>query len=334
MMARSPLRYGWRVLMRAPAAVLAEIAWRWTFGVAFWATLYYGFREYFATVEISRAEYVLMRSLEPMTWMAVSVRVLVAIVSGLHVIGPVIIPALAILWIALAGIGRVATVRALVDCDPHTNWMSTVVLHAFRVVFVFAALAAFFGCGILIDELVGDPAQHFAAAVLLTTIALVLVATLWSVVNWFFSLAAIFTARDGSGFLRSLTEATSFYRQKSDALFSIGFGFGLMRTALVIVATVISLIPIARYGTSHVGFTVLIVVTASLAYFVLADALSLWRLAAYIGLLEPEPEPPVVAAPEPPPEPVSELQSRPPGDRDPILPPDSENAPLSPTAES
>ena len=66
-MGRTPLRDGWRVLMRAPASVLAEIAWRWTFGVALWAILYYSFREYFATVEISRTEYHLLRSLQPMT---------------------------------------------------------------------------------------------------------------------------------------------------------------------------------------------------------------------------------------------------------------------------
>ena len=295
--------------MRAPASILAEIAWRWTFGVALWAVLYYSFREYFATVEISRAEYVALRSLAPSTWMAITVRVMVALVTGLRVIGPIIIPALLILWIALATIGRVATIRALSDADPSTNWLSTIGLHAFRVTLAFAALLAFFGSGILIDALVGDPREHFAAVLLLVTVALLLIALAWSVVNWFFSLAAIFTARDHTGFFASLRETTRLYRRESDALYRSGFSFGVLRTVLFVAVTVLSLMIAVRFSATRPLATVLPMIAISLPYFAVADAITLWRLATYISLTEPEP--PVVAAPEPPIQPVPEPRPAP-----------------------
>lgn len=302
-MARTPLRDGWRVLMRAPASVLAEIAWRWTFGVALWAVLYYSFREYFATVEISPAEYTLLRSLQPMTWLAITARVMVALVTGLRVVGPVIIPALSILWITLASIGRAATVRALSGFEPRTDWLSTAGLHAFRIALGFGAFFAFFGCGILIDTLIGNPAEHFAVVFLLSTIVLIVIGTLWTIINWFFSLAAIFTVRDHAGFVRSIREAVGLYQRESDPFVSSGFGFGVIRSLLVIAVTFVSLLIVSRYGGTHLRGTVLLVIAVSLPYFAIADAVNIWRLAAYISFSEPEPAPPVVAAPPPPPPP-------------------------------
>lgn len=297
-MARSPVGDGWRVLMRAPVAVIAEIAWRWTFGVGMWAIFYYGFGEYFASVEISRTEYALMRLLEPATWIAITARVMVAFITGLHMIGPIIIPAIAILWIAMATVGRVGTVRAICEAVPQTNWFSTAGLNLSRAVIAVAAVLAFFGSGILINELVSDPSQHPAAIVLLATVALVVIAFIWSVANWFLSLAAIFTVRDGVGFFSSLGRAVELYRGQSDSLYSSGFWFGLLRTVLVIAATIFSLLPIARFSASRAGVAVLIVAVVTLAYFALADALYMWRLATYVALSEPEPQQPVWANPE------------------------------------
>ena len=298
-MARSPLRDGWRVLRRAPASMLTEVAWRWTFGLAFWATLYYGFREYFSSIEITNVEYAAMRSLQPYTWMAITARVMVAFVEGLHIIGPIIIPALVILWIALASIGRAATVRALSDNDPQTNWLATIALNFARVVLVAVTILAYLGCGIFIDVLLGDPARHFTAAILLASVALIVIVFIWSTLNWFLSLAPIFTVRDGAGFFAALSRAVDLYHTRANAFTSSAFSFGLIRTVLAIAATIVSLLPIAHYGGTHVRLTVLIIVSVSLAYFAIADTINVWRLATYISFIEPEPAPPVVIMPDP-----------------------------------
>ncbi len=298
-MARSPLRDGWRVLMRAPVAMLTEIAWRWTFGITFWAVLYYSFREYFASVEISRGEYTMMRTLEPFTLLAVTARVMVAFLTGLRMVGPIIIPALVILWVALATLGRTATIRAFSHIEPRTNWFSSAGLQLFRVVLTFASILAYFGAGILIDTLVGDPTRHFAAVFLLGFLVLLVIALIWSVTNWFVSLAAIFTSRDGRGFFGALSDSLAFYRRRSDSFVSAGFGFGFLRALLVIAATVLSVAPFLRFSATHMRMAIVVVVVVTLVYMALADVINLWRLAFYVGLSEPEPELPVVAAPEP-----------------------------------
>ena len=296
-MSRSPLRDGWRVLMRGPASVLTEIAWRWTFGVAFWAVLYYSFREYFASVEISRAEYHLLRSFEPFTWLAVTARVMVALMMGLRTVGPIIIPALAVLWTALVTIGRSASIRALSDDEPRTNWFSTAILHLFRVVLTSAAVLAYFGCGILIDSMVGDPSGHFAAVFLLGFLALFVIVVVWSILNWFFSLAVLFSVRDHAGFASSLTQTIAFTQEHASSLFRAGSSFGFLRTLLMIIATIGSLLPIVQLSSSHLRFTIFVVVAVTLGYLAVADALNVWRLGFYVSLTEPEPAPPVKAAP-------------------------------------
>jgi hypothetical protein len=292
-MPRSPLRDGWRVLMRAPFVVISEIAWRWTFGLAASAILYYGFREYFATVTISRAEYYSLRAFEPASWMGIVARVIVAAEMGLHVIGPVIVPAILILWITLATLGRAASVRVLVAEEPRTNWFASALLNCFRALLVCAALLAFFGAGLLVNAIVGDSTQNFASAVLLMVLFLLVIVLAWLVANWFFSLAPIFAAADGRGFWSSLGDAGKLYRAEQNAFFSIGFWFTFARGILIVASTLLSL---WAFTQARPHLAVALIIFISLAYFACADAFNMWRLACYISFTEPAPEPPVVAA--------------------------------------
>ncbi len=278
------MRDGWRVLMRSPGVVVAEIVWRWTFGGAMWWLLFVSFHAYFSTIEISPAEYQLMKSLEPYTWTAVAVRVMAAIITGLREMGPILIPALCALWIALATIGRAVTVRELAAEKPRTNWVALGGLHLFRVVMAFAAILAFFGVGAIVGTMF-DPSNNFGLNFFLMFIAMAVLATIWSVVNWFLSVAAIFAARDGAGFWTSIFGAGDVYRA------SIGrasFVFSLMRAALVIGSTVISLIFAALLTQGHRRGPIVGIVLVTLIYFAVVDALYMWRLATYISVTEPE----------------------------------------------
>jgi len=294
--------------MRAPAAVLTEIAWRWTFGLAFWAILYYSFREYFASVDISNAEYAALRSLEPYTWIAITARLMIAIGMGLRLIGPVVIPALIILWTALATIGRAATIRALDDTEPRTNWFSTAALHLFRVGLGMASLLAYFGCGALIDAAVGDPSQHLGAVIVLSSLALLAVVFIWSFANWFLSLATIFSVVEGRGSFGSLGETSKFYREYSGRLVGTGAWFAFARSVLVIATSSISL---WLFSEANPRLAIPFIILVSLVYFAMADALNIWRLATYISFTEPEPAPPVIVAPKPVPLPTSEPELSP-----------------------
>lgn len=285
------MRDGWRVLMRAPGVILAEIIWRWTFGATAFVLLFVSFREYFSSIEISQTEYQLMKSLEPFTWIAISVRVMQAVVSGIERMGPILIPALAILWIALASVGRVGTVRPLLDQDGKTNWRAVILIHAFRVLLAVASLLAFFGAGAIISETF-DPEQVGVNFVLMTLVLVVLTA-IGSVGNWFLSAAALFSSKDGAGLKASFASANDLYYTRGIA--GVGILFALMRTAMVIGVSFVSLFAFGALAQGYRRGPLLLIVLFTLGYFAISDALYVWRLAVYIGLTEPEREVPAEA---------------------------------------
>ena len=183
---------------------------------------------------------------------------------------------------------------------------------------------------------IGDPAQHFGVVFLLASLALIVIAILWTVINWFVSLAAIFTVRDHAGFFRSIRDAVELYRRESDPFVSSGFGFGVIRTVLFVAVTIVSLMFVVRFNPARPLATILPVIAISLPYFAIADATIIWRLAAYISFSEPEPEPPVVAAPPPPPapEPVAQAEAGVPSESEIPPTPTFEEAPMEPPSES
>ncbi len=299
-MARQPIRDGWRVLMRAPEAVLAEIAWRWTFGITLWVLLIVSFHTYISSIEISRAEYDTLQAFEPFTWIAIAVRLLHAIAKGARVMGPVLIPTLSLLWVVLASVGRVITVRALCLEEREGSWTASFLLHALRVLVAFAAVLAYFGPGILIARTF-DPKSHFGASFTLSLLSMLVIATIWGILNWLLSVAAIFTAKDGADITQSLRDSVELSASGKGA---INIWFALMRTAAMIAISYFSLFLLPFMITGNWQAPVLAIVILSMAYFAFADFLYVWRLAAYIGLNEPEPyvaevpPPPQLLAPE------------------------------------
>lgn len=293
-MARSPLRDGWRVLMRAPESVLAEIAWRWVFGAAFWGLLILSFHQYFANIEISRAEYALMKSFEPFTWIAITARVMAAFIQGVRAMGPILFPALALLWLALATIGRGFTVRALASEPTGVNWFSLLGLHGLRLALGSTCLVAYVGAAILVARVFGS--QHLAVNAVVLLLVIIVLVSVWSVVNWFASLAQIYASMRGEGVVRSLQSATDLYHEHSGAFASSGIWFGVIRFVLLVVVAFGSLSPVANVSVGRLKALVIFISIISLAYFAVADALNMWRLGVYISLIEPEAVEPV---PEP-----------------------------------
>jgi hypothetical protein len=283
-MARQPIRDGWRILRRAPEAVVAEIAWRWTFGVTMWVLLFVSLHTYFSQIEISRAEYETLKALEPFTWIAIAVRVLRAFVSGMRIVGPVLVPALSLLWIVLSSAGRVFTVRGLSVDKDEPNWTASFAVQALRVLVTAAAVLAYFGAGFLIGGTI-DPRVHFAASVLLISVAMLFVASVWAALNWFLSFAAIFPAKDGADLMRSFQRTADLLLRGNGP---ISLWFALMRTCAVVATSLASCFLFAAMLAGHWRGPLIATLLVTMLYFATADFLYIWRLAAYIGVTEPE----------------------------------------------
>jgi len=73
---RSPTLEGFQALFRLPALGLAEIAWRWSFGLAVTALLAFSFREYLSTLPVTAAEMFLLQTRQPALMLQVIARIL------------------------------------------------------------------------------------------------------------------------------------------------------------------------------------------------------------------------------------------------------------------
>jgi hypothetical protein len=247
--------------------------------------------------------------------------------------GPTLFPALILLWLALATIGRAVTVRALAGGPSRTNWTSLTGLNVFRLLLGLATFVAYFGAAVLVSTTF-SPTEHYGLNVLLMLLVMLVLAAIWSVVNWFVGLAQIFAAHVGEGFASSLRSAGKLYQAHSGAFGSSGLWFAFIRAILVIMVTVGSLSPVANVTLAGVKPILVFVAIITLIYFAAADAVCMWRLGVYISLTEPESIEPVPEPLPPAPLPIVELES---AINEP-LPPEEPPSPLpedwNPIAES
>ena len=124
---RSPTLEGFRAIFRRPSFGLAEIAWRWSFGVAAALLLAFSFFTFLDTLPVGKSDLLLLRSRQPF----LIFRAMAHIVRGsaFRAVGAAIVLALTLgaAWIVLASFGRAATVNALIAyfresgvCAPRT----------------------------------------------------------------------------------------------------------------------------------------------------------------------------------------------------------------------
>lgn len=111
---RSPTLEGFRAIFRRPSFGLAEIAWRWSFGVAAALLLAFSFFTFLDTLPVGKSDLLLLRSRQPF----LIFRAMAHIVRGsaFRAVGAGIVLALTLgaAWIVLASFGRAATVNALI----------------------------------------------------------------------------------------------------------------------------------------------------------------------------------------------------------------------------
>src|SRR5215472_6312349 len=111
----SPTIEGFRAVVRRPSVPFAEVLWRWSFGAAAFVLIGFGLIEYLDTLPVSNVDLLFLRSGQPILISRAAARILQG--SGLRFVlaGTLVLSALAVLWIALASVGRGVTLDALVE---------------------------------------------------------------------------------------------------------------------------------------------------------------------------------------------------------------------------
>ena len=89
-------------MFRAPLLGLAEIAWRWSFGLAAAAVLLFSLREYLDTLPVTTGDMLLLRTRQPVLMLQVLSRIFQGSAPRAVAAFAVLVPALGLAWIIIA----------------------------------------------------------------------------------------------------------------------------------------------------------------------------------------------------------------------------------------
>ncbi len=313
-MSVSPTVEGFRAAFRRPSLTLAEITWRWIVGATALVLFFFGLFEYLNTLPVTNGELLMLRTRQPyLVWQAIAHMLrgsLNRVVMSWIVAGSM----LGLLWIIAASVGRIATVRGLLEyfatriseggssyagekdvaSNISTNGIALVRINFLRAVLFLAALFGFVGAAILASFVSpdSDPQPGLAFVVFLPFAALICLIT-WAL-NWLLSLAGIFAVRDGEDAVGSISSAVTLCRERIGPVFAVSTWTGLAHIIAFVVASTVASTLIGVATLLPWRFVVLTGAFVTLLYFAFADWLYTARLAGYICITE---MPEAVAAP-------------------------------------
>ncbi|MGA7907370.1 MAG: hypothetical protein WCA16_08205 [Candidatus Sulfotelmatobacter sp.] len=325
----SPTVEGFRASFRRPSFTLAEIAWRWMVGATACTLFAFGLVEYLSTLPVTNGDLLFLRTRHPILVGQAIAHILRGSLGRGVVAGLLAALALAGLWVFAASLGRVATLRALLDyfrndvagmvstgasgtsqreeaenrsAEGGRPWRSLIGLNFLRAAVTLASLAAFQGAAILAGFASSAANPRPGLAVLLFMPLAGLICLAWWALNWFLSLAAVFAVLDGEDTLGALSAAVRLCRERAGAVFAVSTWTGLAHLATFVGATGVVSLPLAFLQVAPGRLVLAGMLLVTLAYFAVADWLYVARLAGYVCIAEMPQEllTPLPAAPLPP----------------------------------
>ncbi len=282
------LRSSLASVLHQPGILLVEILWRWFFG--FSALIL----AVFAAVRLERAiglnaeEEEMLASRSPIL-IAQGILEIAHRARPIAVrLGIIVIPAILLLWVLAATLGRGYVLRRLPSRESvGPRWLALSALNFLRVVTLLLLIVAYLGCSFA-TSLVIDPYEpNYALGVLVFLSLFVIALASWSLVHWIISTACLYAARQNLETLGALSATMRLLRENFRELFSISAQNSSVRTVVAIVFTLLALPPLLLYRMPLLFWT--IEVTLFLAYCAVSDLLLLARLVAYVEVTEHAP---------------------------------------------
>lgn len=331
----SPTAEGFRAAFRRPALTLGEITWRWVTGATAAALFCFGLFELLDTLPVTSGEMLFLRTRHPYLVAEAIAHIFRGSLSRAMMAGLLAVLMLGLLWIVAASLGRLATVRGLLDYFPRNLPRSTgntsagsamaeaasngsanldhfdalTRLNFLRAAVALAAVFGFVGAAVLAGfaSPAADPSPGLAFLLFLPLAGLICLA--WWALNWLLSLAGLFAVRDGEDAMGAISAAVDFCRERTGAVFAVSTWTGLAHLVAFVGATTVISMPLGFAGVLPWRLVLLGVILVTLAYFVLADWLYMARLAGYVCIAE-MPEELLAPPPKPiPPLPPGGLQA-------------------------
>lgn len=316
----SPTAEGFRAAFRRPSVTFAEITWRWAVGATASALALFGFVEYLRTLPVNNAELLFLRTRQPVLIGQAIAHILRGSLD--RVVLAAILAAIALtgLWMIAAALGRIATVRALLEyfavrrnaldspspaitedsasgdvatrvpgevvTAPASPFSSMLRINFLRAAATLAAIVGVEGASIVAGFASSPSHPHPGLAFFLFLPLAVLVCAAWWMLNWFLSLAAVFVVRDAANTLGALSAAATFCRQRTGPVLAVNTWNGLAHFAAFMGATTAVSLPLGLAAVLPGRAVIACILLVSLVYFAIVDWLYMARLAGFVCILE------------------------------------------------
>jgi hypothetical protein len=303
-MAISPTAEGFRAAFRVPSLTLGEVAWRWVIGATATALFCFGLFEYLSTLPVTTGDLLFLRSRQPYLVGRAIAHILRGSLGRAVMAGMVAALLLAFLWTIVASLGRIATVRALLDyfrkefamkssiagyaeSEAGTHPMRTLVRLSFlRITVALAAIFGLVGSAIVAGFVSTDANPRPGLAFFLFLPLAVLTGLTWWTLNWLLSLAGVFAVRNDDDVRGAVFRAVSFCREQAGPVSAVSTWTGLAHLVAFVGATTAASFPLAFAAIVPWRLMLLGMILVTLAYFALADWLYTVRLAGYVCIAE------------------------------------------------
>jgi len=296
MSSTSPVHQGFRAALREPAIALAEIAWRWSFGLGAWALVIASLCAY---LDILPAGNLVLRA-DNRWLLAAAAGDILQESARLVAAATIVVPAIFLLWIAAATMGRAATLKALLGREARIAFSPQLGLNFLRATASLAAMIGYLGAAILAARIATGRYDVRPAVFLLVFAAVAMaVAVVRSRLNWLLCLGAIPAAHGGCDTFSAIGAATGLFRRHAGSLVIAGAIFGTVHTVLFAFYTVICLLVFSLAGKVPPAVTLFLLAVITLTYSAAVDFLYIARLAAYIAIDDGDRMPPPAVVPEP-----------------------------------
>jgi hypothetical protein len=285
----SPTFVGFRLLVRRPLIFFAEITWRWTLAVAAWALgLAFAF-EYLDSLPVKTVDRLLLYTGQPVLIAQAIRRIFSG--SSIRLVEAAILVAfgLAIAWIVLASLGRLAVLRSMCEeLDIPTGgshgFGSLVFLNFVRAALVLATKLAAAASLFFASSLWASTHIRFVDAARLVLVLIFVIWLAWAVLNWLLSAAAIYVIAEGKNSLDAIGSVIRLIQARTAGILATSAVFGVIHLAAFAMAagTVLVVLPVAI--ARPVALPLLFAVV--FAYCFVADLLYTGRLASYLFLAQ------------------------------------------------
>ena len=324
----SPTAEGFRAAFRRPAFTFAEIAWRWALGATATALFFFYGIEFLDTLPVSSGDSLLLSTRQPLLMGRAMEHILRGSLNRAVLGGMVAVLLLAVLWIVAASLGRLATMRAVLEyfrsdfpgiaCDragadfaartesrtksddmTRRPLRALIDLNFLRVAVVLAVMLALGGAAILASFVSSEktPRPDLAVILFLLLAGLIFIAA-W-VLNWWLSFAGVFAVRDGEDAMGAVSEAATLARMRTGAVLAVSIWTGLAHLVAFSLASSAGFFLLAFIRIAPARLVLTAVGLVTLMYFAVADWLYIARLSGYVCIAE-MPDSPLAVPPSPP----------------------------------